>query len=317
VSSALADRATPGTRWARLVPRRDALTRRRREGYVLAAPAVLFIVLTMVFPVVYNGWNSVHDLGLQGLLGGPAPFNALDNYRTVVADAQFWNAFTVSLLYTFGSLAFQFTIGFALALLFVQDFPLNGLLRSMLLLGWVIPPVVSGTVFRWLLDSDAGAYNALLSSLGLGALTHNWLTDPGTALIGVLLANIWVGVPFNMLLLLVGLKTIDRTLYEAAAIDGASAFQRLWLITIPLMRGVSLAVLMLGLIYTFKGFELVYTMTGGGPVDATTALPIYAYKVFFQLLQLGKGSAATMLLMAIPLVVSFLYIRQLNREATP
>jgi multiple sugar transport system permease protein len=301
--------------WARLRLRRDALSRRRREAYALAAPAVLFIVLTMVAPVAYNAWNSVHDLGLQGLLGGPAPFNGIDNYRTVVDDAQFWRAVEMSLLYTFGSLALQFTIGFGLALLFNQDFPFNGLLRSMLLLGWVLPPVVSGTVFRWLLNSDAGAYNALLSSIGLGGLAHDWLTDPGTALLGVVIANVWVGVPFNMLLILVGLKTIDRSLYEAAAIDGANAFQRLRYITMPLMRGVSLAILMLGLIYTFKGFELVYTMTGGGPVDATTVLPIYTYKVFFQLLQLGAGSAATMLLMAIPLVVSILYIRQLNREA--
>jgi multiple sugar transport system permease protein len=304
----------PSSRLGRFLPRRDALTRRRREGYALAAPAVLFIVLMTVFPVLYNGWDSVHNLGLTGLLGAPAPFTGLHNYGVVLRDPQFWEAVKISLIYTFGSLAGQFIIGFGLALLFNEDFPFNGLLRSLILLGWVLPPVVSGTIWRWLLDPDYGAYNALLRSIGLGGLTHNWLTDPSTALLGVIVANVWVGVPFNMLLLLVGLKTIDRNLYEAAAIDGASSWQRLWMITVPLMRGVSLAVLMLGLIYTFKGFDLIYTMTQGGPINATTTLPLYGYRLFFGQFELGTGSAATILLMVIPLVVSLAYVYQLRQE---
>ena len=284
-----------------------------RAGW-FSLPGLVFLALFLAYPLLYNAWTSVHDVGLRSLLGGPAPFDGLANYRAVVADPAFWHAVRVSLVFTAGSLVFQFTIGFALALLFARPFPLNGLLRSLLLMAWLLPAVVSGTLFKWMLDGDSGAYNALLRSTGLGALAHDWLSDPGTALGGVVFANIWVGVPFNMLLLLVGLQGIDRELHEAAAIDGASAWQRFRLITLPLMRPVSVTVLLLGLIYTFKVFDLVFVMTGGGPVDATDVLSLYVYQVFFAYFRFGQGAAAGLLLLAVPLLAAGLYVRRLRRE---
>ncbi|WP_329316576.1 carbohydrate ABC transporter permease [Streptomyces sp. NBC_01262] len=280
----------------------------------LSLPGLVFLALFLAYPLLYNAWTSVHDVGLVSLLGGPAPFDGLANYRATVDDPAFWHAVRVSLVFTAGSLVFQFTIGFALALLFARPFPLNGLLRSLLLMAWLLPPVVSGTLFKWMLDGDSGAYNALLRSTGLGALAHDWLSDPGTALGGVIFANIWVGVPFNMLLLLVGLQGIDRELHEAAAIDGASAWQRFRLITLPLMRPVSVTVLLLGLIYTFKVFDLVFVMTGGGPVDATDVLSLYVYQVFFAYFRFGQGAAAGLLLLAVPLLAAGLYVRRLRHE---
>lgn len=284
-----------------------------RAGW-FSLPGLVFLALFLAYPLLYNAWTSVHDVDLGSLLGGPSPFNGLANYRATVEDPAFWHAVHVSLVFTAGSLVFQFTIGFALALLFARPFPLNGLLRSLLLMAWLLPPVVSGTLFKWMLDGDSGAYNALLRSTGLGALAHDWLSDPGTALSGVIFANIWVGVPFNMLLLLVGLQGIDRELHEAAAIDGASAWQRFRLITLPLMRPVSVTVLLLGLIYTFKVFDLVFVMTGGGPVDATDVLSLYVYQVFFAYFRFGQGAAAGLLLLAVPLVAAGLYVRRLRGE---
>ncbi|MBC2900626.1 carbohydrate ABC transporter permease [Streptomyces cupreus] len=294
--------------------RRAPSTHRRRAGYLFCLPGMAFLALFLAYPLLYNIWTSVHDVELSSLLGGAERFNGLENYRAVVDDAAFWHSVRLSLIFTIGSLVLQFILGFALALLFVRPFPLNGLLRSLLLVAWLLPPVVSGTLFRWLLDAESGAYNALLRAVGLGSLSHDWLTDPSTSLAGVVFANIWVGVPFNMLLLLVGLHTIDPQLYEAAAIDGAGAWQRLRRITLPLMRPVSVTVLLLGLIYTFKVFDLIFVMTGGGPVDATRVLSLYVYEVFFKFFRFGQGAAAGLLLLVVPLLTGVWYVRRLRRE---
>jgi multiple sugar transport system permease protein len=287
---------------------------RRRAGCLFCLPGMAFLALFLAYPLLYNVWTSVHAVDLGQLLGGAEEFNGLANYRTVVGDPAFWHSVRLSLVFTAGSLLLQFTLGFALALLFARPFPFNGLLRSLLLVAWLLPPVVSGTLFRWLLDADSGAYNALLRAVGLGTLTHDWLTDPGTSLAGVIFANVWVGVPFNMLLLLVGLHTIDPALHEAAAIDGAGAPQRLRHITLPLMRPVSVTVLLLGLVYTFKVFDIVFVMTGGGPVDSTRVLSLYVYEVFFTFFRFGQGAAAGLLLLVLPLLAGALYVRRLRRE---
>lgn len=304
---------TRGRRPAR--SRGGVSARRRRAGYLFSLPGLLFLALFLAYPLLYNVWTSLHAVHLQELLGGSSRFVGLDNYRTTVADPDFWHAVRLSVVFTAGSLLFQFTIGFALALLFARPFPLNGLLRSLLLVAWLLPPVVSGTLFRWMLDQDSGAYNALLRAVGLDGLARDWLIDPGTSLAGVIFANVWVGVPFNMLLLLVGLHTIDPELHEAAALDGANTWQRFRWITLPLMRPVSVTVLLLGLVYTFKVFDIIFVMTGGGPVDATTVLSLYAYEIFFEFFRFGEGAAAGLLLLLVPLLAGAWYVRRLRGEA--
>ncbi|MFE1839922.1 carbohydrate ABC transporter permease [Streptomyces sviceus] len=288
--------------------------RRRRTGYLFCLPGLAFLALFLAYPLLYNLWTSVHDVDLGQLLGGAERFNGLDNYRAVADDPAFWHSVRLSLVFTLASLLLQFTIGFALALLFARPFPLNGLLRSLLLVAWLLPPVVSGTLFRWMLDAESGAYNALFQAVGLSGVSHDWLTDPSTSMVGVVFANVWVGVPFNMLLLLVGLHTIDPELHEAAAIDGANAWQRFRHLTLPLMRPVSVTVLLLGLLYTFKVFDLVFVMTGGGPVDATRVLSLYVYEVFFTFFRFGQGAAAGLLLLVLPLLAGAWYVRRLRRE---
>ncbi|MFF7560385.1 carbohydrate ABC transporter permease [Streptomyces pseudovenezuelae] len=288
--------------------------RRSRTGYLFCLPGLAFLALFLAYPLLYNVWTSVHDIDLGQLLGGAERFNGLDNYRAVAGDPAFWHSVRLSLVFTLASLVLQFTIGFALALLFARPFPLGGLLRSLLLVAWLLPPVVSGTLFRWMLDGESGAYNALFQAVGLSALSHDWLTDPSTSMAGVVFANVWVGVPFNMLLLLVGLHTIDPELHEAAAIDGANAWQRFRHLTLPLMRPVSVTVLLLGLLYTFKVFDLVFVMTGGGPVDATRVLSLYVYEVFFTFFRFGQGAAAGLLLLVVPLLAGAWYVRRLRHE---
>jgi multiple sugar transport system permease protein len=287
---------------------------RRQGGYLFLLPALAYIGLTMLYPVYSNLRMSLHDVNVGTFLSGDQPFVGLDNYRTMFDDPVFRKALGLSLVFTAASLAFQFTIGFALALFFNRPFPGNGLLRALILLAWMLPTVVSGSLFRWMLDGDYGVLNYALRSLSLQEQNRYWLLEPDTALAGTILANIWVGIPFNMVLLLAGLQSISPTLYEAASIDGAGAWERFRSLTLPLMRPVALSVLLLGLIYTFKVFDLIYVMTGGGPVDATTVLPIHTYKLSFSFFRFGEGAAASTLLLLGLLGVAVLYLWLSRRE---
>jgi multiple sugar transport system permease protein len=282
--------------------------------YAFLVPALVFIAITMLYPVYENIRMSLHTVTIRTFLSDSQPWAGFDNFRTIFNDAEFWHATRLSLTFTFGSILFQFTIGFTLALLFSQNFPGNYLMRAMMLLGWLIPTVLSGTIFRWVLDGDYGVLNYALTSLGLIDDNRYWLIDAQTALWGTILANIWVGIPFNMLLLLAGLQGIPVTLYEASATDGATAWQRFRTITLPLMRPVSLSVLLLGLIYTFKVFDLVYIMTAGGPVNATTVLPIYAYELTFVSFRFGTGAASAVIMLVALLVVATAYVWYTQRE---
>jgi multiple sugar transport system permease protein len=281
---------------------------RQLSRYLFVAPALIYITLTMLYPVFSNLRMSLYDVNVSTFLANNAPFVGLGNYSKVIGDPAFQHALGVSLLFTSGSLLFQFTIGFGLALFFSRPFPGNGILRALLLLAWMLPTVVSGSIFRWMLDGSFGIINFILQGLGLLQGTRFWLTDPNTALVGTIVANIWVGIPFNMILLLPGLQSISPSLYEAASIDGASGWQSFRFVTLPLMRPVALSVLLLGIIYTFKVFDLVYVMTGGGPVDATTVLPIYVFNLSFSFFRFGEGAATAILLLLGLTVVAIGYL---------
>jgi multiple sugar transport system permease protein len=295
-------------RRARVGPSVPARARRQAGAYLFLLPALAYLCATMLYPVYSNVRMSVHDVNVMTFLANNAPYVGLDNYRVLFDDPAFWKALRLSLVFTAGSITFQFTIGFLLALLFSQPFPGSNIMRSMLLLGWLLPTIVSGSIYRWMLDGDFGFINYALKTIGLIDTNQYWLIDTNTALAGTILANIWVGIPFNMLLLLAGLHQISPTLYEAASIDGATPWRRFWSITLPLMRPVSLSVILLGLIYTFKVFDLIYVMTRGGPVDATTVLPIYAYQLTFQFFLFGKGAAAATVLLVGLLGVAVAYL---------
>jgi multiple sugar transport system permease protein len=296
-----------------VAPRRVRL---RLADYLFLLPAFAYVSATMLYPVYSNLRMSLFNVDVMTFLSGQAPFVGLGNYQKLIGDPAFHQALWLSLLFTAGSLLFQFTIGFALALFFNRPFPGNGAMRALLLLAWLLPTVVSGSLFRWMLDGDYGVLNFALVQLGLLDDGRYWLIEPQTALAGTILANVWVGIPFNMALLLAGLQGISPVLYEAASVDGATGWQQFRSLTLPLMRPVAFSVLLLGLIYTFKVFDLVYVMTGGGPVDATTVLPIYTYKLTFGFFRFGDGAAAATLLLAGLLAVALLYLWVSRREET-
>lgn len=292
----------------------SAQTRARQLGLIMAAPALVYIGVFLVFPLIYNLWISITDANGANLITGDYGFNNFANYKVVLADPNFWSALNRSLIFTLACLVLQYIFGFALAMFFRKPFMGNGPIRALLLVGWILPPVVTGTIFRWLFDSDYGVLNWALVSLGIIDQPVQWLIQGPTAMAAVIIANLWVGIPFNMLLLLSGLHLIDDSLYEAASVDGAGMWRQFWSLTFPLMKPVSISLLLLGVINTYKVFDLIFTMTKGGPVNATTTLPIYTYFQTFKFFDFGNGAAASTLTLLLPLALSYFYVRSLNEE---
>nr|WP_281365668.1 sugar ABC transporter permease [Nocardioides panzhihuensis] len=201
-----------------------------------------------------------------------------------------------------------------LALLFHREFPGRNLLRALLLLAWILPTVVSANVWRWLLDGSYGLLNAALSGLGLLDRDLFWLGEPNPALLAVIVATAWSFAPFAMILLAAGLQSISPTYYEAARIDGASAWQQFRSLTFPLLRPVSLTVTLLIFIFTFKTFDTIFLMTGGGPGNATETLPVYAYNEAFEFSRFDTAAVATTVLMVISIALALVYFRALRSE---
>ncbi len=298
-------------------PSRAAPPRRTRRSirtsqwaaWGFLAPITVYLLLFYAYPLYKNLDLSVRDYTVMSFVRGGAPFTGLGNYRTVLNDPTFTPALLHTILFTAASLAFQFTLGLALALFFHQHFPLSATLRALFLVPWLLPLIVSASTWSWMLNSDSGIVNYALHLLGITPV--DWLTSPHWSLISVIIANVWIGIPFNLVLLYSGLQSIPQHLYEAASIDGASAWQRFTRITLPLLRPVSAITLLLGLIYTLKVFDIIWIMTRGGPVDSSTTLATWSYRLGFGNLlpAFGPGAAVGNLLVLIALAFGLLYIR--------
>jgi multiple sugar transport system permease protein len=281
---------------------------------LFVAPAALFMVGFLLYPVAFNIETSFQELTAGNLVDGSAPWVGLDNYREIFNDPLFWSAARHSLVFTVVSLTFQIGIGLALALFYNRPFPGSHVLRSLYLIGYAVPIVVVGSVFKWLLDGQFGVVNWALNSLGIIEGPVGWLDDPDRALGAVIMVNIWLGIPFNMVILLAGLRTLPAELYEAAALDGANPWQRFRFITLPLLRPTLLAVAILGAIYTFKTFDLVWITTRGGPANATDVLPTLAYQTVFNRFMFGPGAAILNVMFVVLFALSLMYLWALRRE---
>ena len=294
--------------------------RRRRAGRerlvqaLFLAPAALYLALFFGYPVVKNVLMSLQEYTTRTFFTGEAPWVGLANYATAIGSNLFGPAMLNTALFTVGSIAGQFAIGLALASFFRKRFPLSGFLRSMLLLPWLLPLIVSSATWRSILDQDSGILNGFLRGIGLISEPIPWLTSPSVALIAVVLVNIWVGIPFNVTILYGGLQEIPEELYEAGAMDGATGWKAFWHITWPNLRPVVSVVLVLGVVYTLKVLDIILGLTNGGPANATQTLAVRSYQESFVGFQFGVGAAFSNILILISLVFAVVYLR-LNRRA--
>lgn len=276
-------------------------------------PLVIFLGGLLVYPIVLNVVISFQDRSLTNLVSGPARWVGTANYAASVQDPVFRSAAWHSALYTVLSVGIQFAVALALALFFSRRFPGARAMRSFFLVAYAIPIVVSAQVFKWMLDGR-GLVNWVLQSLQLQSGPVYWLSDTRYALAALIAVQVWLGVPFTMVNLLAGLTAIPPELHEAAAIDGANAWQRFKDVTWPLLRPAALAATILSLIFAFKTFDLVWIATRGGPANSTEILPTLAYRIAFGDFLFGKGAAILNLIFAVCFVLALLYIVTLRRE---
>ncbi len=278
-------------------------------GLLYALPAFLYMLFFVGYPIVSNLILSLQNVTVRNLVRGSRDFIGFDNYIKLMRDPVFLRAMFNTLLFTVSCLVVQFIIGFALALLFQKDFSFARPVRGLLMIPWMIPMTVTALIFKFMFSTDVGIINYFLKSAGLITENIQWLTSPSTAMTAVITANIWIGIPFNTILISTGLTTIPLELYESAAIDGANGRQKFFKITLPLMRTTIESLLVLGFIYTFKVYDMVYVMTGGGPVNSTHLLSTYSYKLSFEMFQYSLGSSAANVLLVILLLVGVVYLK--------
>ncbi|MFF4353635.1 carbohydrate ABC transporter permease [Streptomyces sp. NPDC001530] len=297
----------------RTAPRRRPRSR-QWAAWAFLAPVTLYLGLFYAYPLYRNLDLSLRHYTVRSFVQGNAPFTGLANYRTVLDDPTFGPALTHTVVFTAVCLFFQYAIGLALAVFFNQHFRLSATLRALFLVPWLLPLIVSASTWSWMLNSDSGIVNAALHVVGIGPV--NWLTSPSWSLTSVIIANVWIGIPFNLVVLYSGLQAIPASLYEAAALDGASAWRRFWHITFPLLRPVSAITLLLGLVYTLKVFDIIWIMTKGGPADSSTTFATWSYRLGFGNLlpAFGPGAAVGNLLVVAALVFGLVYLRVQRKQ---
>ena len=281
---------------------------------ILVGAAMLFLIALAGLPLVYNVLMSFQQVDMFTLGTLIRPWAGFTNYVAVVQQPEFWLVTRNTLIFVFASMAGQFILGFALALFFAQNFPGAATIRGLFLVSWVMPGLVVGAIWSWILAGDFGVLNTILKSLGLIQGAIFWKSDPSFSIWAVVIANIWLGLAFNMLLLSVGLAAIPRDLYEAAELDGANAFQRFWTITLPMMRSTIGAVLSLGLIGTLQQFDLFPAITEGGPANTSTVAGYWSWQMSFQLYDFAKGATVSVMMFLLVLFASIIYVRSTRHE---
>jgi multiple sugar transport system permease protein len=279
--------------------------RDRENGLPFVLPAVILLAFVTIYPVLYVLYLSLQR---RLLIFGISRFCGLENYLFLLGDGRFWNALKNTVYFTTFSVSLELLLGLSIALLLNRDFAAKGLVRAVVLVPWAIPTVVSARMWEWIYNTDFGILNYLLGQ------RINWLGSPHWAMHAAIAMDVWKTTPFVVILLLAGLQVIPRDLYRAARIDGAGSWQTFRRITLPLLTPVILVVLIFRTLDAFRIFDAVYVLTGGGPANTTETLSIYAYKVLFQTLQFGYGSALAVVVFLCVGAISVVYVRILSRE---
>lgn len=279
-------------------------------GFLLALPALILFAVIILYPLLSSMYMAFLD---KSLVFPGEEFVGLENIQRALRR-DFLPLFGTTMIFTIGATVLPFVIGFAVALILNGRLIARGFWRGMFLLPWLIPSVVVSFLWMWIFNANYGVINGLLRELGLITENINFLGTRSTAMWSVIIAKTWNTFPWITVMVLAGLQTISRDLYEAAAIDGADRLRSFWNVTIPQLRGVISTVLLLSFIWNFQHLEMIYVMTTGGPSEATTTFSIGVYKAAFQARDLGEAGAIGLLWMALLSVIVIVYLRFAVRE---
>ena len=284
------------------------------EPYYYLGPALILIALVMVLPLVVGLSYAFRDIRILAPVSGG--FVGFDHFETLLfRDRVFWRSLGNTLWWTGGSLVFQFLLGLGLALLLNRQFGGRRLVQAVVFLPWAVPTFLSGLTFSWLFNPVIGPLPHWLAALGILSEPYNILGNPSIALWGPIVANVWFGIPFFAITLLAALQAIPRELYEAAAIDGANAWQRFTKVTLPFLAPMIAITVLLRTIWISNFADLVVVMTGGGPANATQILPSYIFTTAYRKLDFGYASAIAAALLVLLFLYALILIRM--RRALP
>jgi len=292
-----------------LVPGRNG---DRLFGYTLLLPALALLSLVILYPLADGVRISLMRMKLTST--AEPRYIGFDNYVRLFQDETFWETTRTTATWTVANVVAQMLLGLGLALLLNEQLKARGLFRSIALIPYIVPSVCAALIWRWMYDGSSGIINAGLKNLGIIDEYRPWLGDVNTALPAVIIESVWKGTPFVMLMLLAGLQTISPEFYEAGAIDGANAWQRLRDITLPFLRPTIAVATILTTVYTVNNFNAIWLMTQGGPLGSTEILFTSAYKMAFERFDFGMAAAMSVVLFGILAILGAIYIFLVERQ---
>ncbi|GCA48024.1 sugar ABC transporter permease [Sinorhizobium meliloti] len=276
---------------------------KQSTGYLFVLPALMVLGMLIAYPVAYTGLLSVTD--------NAGNYVGLDNFRRILSARATPTAFWNTLWWVFGSIVFQVILGVLTAILLNQNFRGRAVVRSVTLVPWVVPGIVAATTWAWMLHTEFGIINYMLTSPGLIDEPVGWLTNGSTVMPVMIAINIWKMFPFVAIMVLAGLQSISNDLYEAARIDGASFWEEVRYVMLPQVRTVIVAVTLLLVIWALNHITIIYAITRGGPANRTLITPIQIFRTAFESVQFGQAAALSVMFFAVAIVVVFIYIRTL------
>src|ERR1700726_2321828 len=285
---------------------RAALKRRSTVAFLMTLPLIVLILLLVIYPAFYSLHLATLNKSMQRFIG-------FGNFQFLFKRETFWLVVEQSCIFAITAVVFKALIGFIIAH-FVHNIPAKGQRkwRGMLLVPWVIPPAMSTLAWLWLFDPSYSAFNYLLAFINVGPIP--WTGDAYWARFSVILVNVWFGAPFFMIMYLASLKSVPDQLYEAAAIDGANWWQRIWYITLPMMRNIIAITVLFSLIVTFANFDIVRILTAGGPLDHTHLFATWAFRIGIEGSDLPLGASVSLFMVPILAVAAVFILRGVNKR---
>lgn len=280
----------------------------------LTLPAMILLLGFLVYPIGSAVYMAFHKVGLAELGSRKMPFVGVENFTQILKDDLFKTSFKNTLLFAGATVSLQILLGLALALVVTTRSPLSPIIKGIMLLPWAIPPIVNGILWNFLFDSTFGHINVLLKHLGIIESFVMWLSDPKLALLAVIIANVWRSTPFCAILFYASLQMIPRKFYEVAKVNGASSWDSFWYITLPLVKSTMAILLVLRTIFSLRVFAEIFSMTYGGPGNATWVLGWYTYSQAFNYFRYGVGSASGLILALLTAAITLVYLKFLYRE---
>src|SRR5436189_2702588 len=291
-----------------------ARTRELRFAALLLIPSIIVVFGIVIYPILRTLYTSFYDVNSP--FPGSYPFVGFDNYTQALGNPDFWSAVRRTAYFTVVSTGLELVLGLGIALLLAAPLKARWLFRSIVVLPWALPTIVNGALWRYIFNAQYGVLNAIFTQIGLQNHYHAWLNSQTFALHAVIFADVWKNTSLVAFLLLAGLTTIPRELYEAAKVDGVSAWHAFLRITLPMLKPAIVVVLVLRTIEAFKVFDIIYVMTRGGPANGTQSVALYTYQQAFSNELFGYGSALAYLIVVFIAAFAIVYMRAIRSEDT-